>query len=344
MNILLTADLHLTDNPTEGYRWDIFGVLEKEAVKHNVGLIGILGDTLDRKDRHSGKLVNKFVRSLVDLQNKTQADIIDLAGNHDAPLKGVFFWEFLNDYPRISYITQPRPFCYSSKKIWLLPFSPNPEVEWKDLKLEDGSAIFMHQPVEGALVDERRKLDKAPPIPPLPDIPIFSGDIHHQQTLILNHKNRPNSITYIGVPHPVHFNETWKNRILLIENDDFKNFKEIWVRGVRRAIVEIKDSSELEELDYKDGDQVRIRYQLSGENLTNWASEEEKIRQWAQTRGVHLASVDATIIGEGLKTTSQEAEQLEIMPPEQVVEKFCKDEKLSDEIQNMGIQLLKEGI
>lgn len=344
MNILLTADLHLTDNQFEEYRWDIFDILEKEAIRNNVGLIGILGDSFDRKDRHTGKLVNKFVSSLVHLQSKTQAHIIDLAGNHDAPLKGVFFWEFLNDYSNISYVTKPRPYCYLDKRIWLLPFSPNPTVEWENIPLQEACAIFMHQPIEGALIDERRKLDKAPPIPPLPNIPIFSGDIHHQQVLTINHQDRINSITYIGVPHPVHFNETWKNRIILIKDDDYVNIHEIWIDGIKRAIVELNDISELDSLNFKKKDQIRIRYNLTGENLTSWSSTEEKIKQWALSKGVHLASLEASIVGTGLKTTAQEAEQLEIMPPEQVVERFCKDEKLSKEIQNMGIQLLAESV
>lgn len=353
MNILLTADLHLDDNQLNDYRWDIFEILEKEAQKHNIGLIGILGDTLDRKDRHSGKLVNKFVSALKKLQKTAQVFIVILSGNHDAPLKGVYFWEFLNDYDRISYITKPKMYTYKTKDraryIQLLPFSSNPEVEWKDssvdLDLFIADAIFMHQPVEGALIDEKRKLEKAPPIPALPDVPIFSGDIHHQQALTINHKEHSNTVNYIGVPHPVHFNETWKNRIILIKDDDFRNFKEIWIEGTRRAIVEIDNSSELEKLTYKEGDQLRIRYKLTGQNLTNWSTEEQKIRQWAQDRSIHLASLEATIVGEGLKaTTSEEISQLEIMSPEQVIQKFCKDEGLSEEIQNIGVQLLKESV
>ena len=102
MNALLTADLHLTDNDTEFYRWDIFGVLEEEAVKNNVAIIGILGDAFDRKDRHTAKLVNKLIAALLNLRSKTQAMIVLLAGNHDAPLKGVSTGSFL-----ITMITSP---------------------------------------------------------------------------------------------------------------------------------------------------------------------------------------------------------------------------------------------
>lgn len=338
MNILLTADLHLTDNPIEDYRWKIFDTLRIKALENKAQLIAILGDTLDRKDRHKGELVNRFIASLLQLSSETKADILIIAGNHDAPMKGVYFWEFLNEmYSHIHYISKPKLF----KDIYVLPFSANPTEEWKDLELSTCNAIFMHQPIDGALIDGERELTLAPPFPVLPDLPIFSGDIHHHQTLKVN----SNLVTYIGVPHPVHYNETWKNRIILIKNDDYKNYHEIWLDGTKRAIVELSSSSELKKLNFKEGDQIRIRFNLTGDNLTDWPSEEEKIRAWAEKKKVYLASVEATITGAGVKAESTgEKAQLEIMSHEEVIKKFCTDEKLSDEIRDVGIQLLKESL
>lgn len=330
MNYLLTSDLHLTDSSLEEYRWNIFDILKKESKKHKVTDVFILGDMWDRKDRHSGKLVNRIVDSLLELSN--DVNIWILSGNHDAPLAGVYFWEFLNHYPKIRYITKPE--FLINMGVWLLPFSSNPVRDWSVLPLSSADALFMHQPIQGAFVDEYRKLQAAPILPPLPPIPCFSGDIHHPQTL--------GTIIYLGVPHPVHFNETWRNRIILIENSAYKNYKEIFLDFIKRSLLDIESSDELVKLKYKKGDQVRIRYLLKGENLSSWSLEQEKIRQWANEKGIILVSVEAKLIGDGVKAESQEkAEQIELMRPEEVIKLFGMTEKLSEDVIQAGLDLVK---
>lgn len=330
MNYLLTADLHLTDVSLDEYRWKIFDILKEKIQEFKVNYLFILGDCWDRKDRHSAKLLNRVVDSLLDLHDTTQAEIIILAGNHDAPLVGIYYWTFLNQYSGIEYITESKFYPY----VWLLPFSPNPVEEWKNLDLNKASAIFMHQPVEGAVLNANGlTLKKAPALPPLPNVPIFSGDIHHYQDV--------GKITYIGVPYPTHFNESWKNRVILIQNDDFKNYKEIWLDGIKRAIIDVTSSSELNSLDYKKGDQVRIKYKLAADKLTTWPSEQQAIRKWAEEKEIVLASVEASLVGDGLASKSEKIEAFEMMKPEDVVKVFAKNENLDERTTAIGLELIR---
>ena len=328
INLLLAADLHLTDNPVEEYRWKFFEHLIDTITKNSISHVYLLGDVWDRKDRHAGRLLNRFVEAIHTVKEKTGSLVSILAGNHDSPLEGVHYWQFLNKYDGIHYITQPE-FHYN--EVLILPFSSNPIRDWKDLPLENAQAFLMHQPVQGAFVDEYRKLEKAPPLPPLPNRPIFSGDIHNPQVL--------NNIVYIGVPHPVHFNEDWKHRVILIKNQQYKKYQEIFLPSIRRAILDITSASELDS-SFKEGDQVRIRIKLDGKNLSSWPVEQQAVLDWAKEKGVYVASLEASIQGDSVKT--DEKEVIEIMNPEQVLKQYGAQEKLSEDVIEMGLSFLRE--
>lgn len=329
MNRLITTDLHLTDNPTDEYRWKIFDTLVELAKKYKVNEIDMLGDCWDRKDRHSSKLVNKSIDAFQTLQLETKAEIVLLAGNHDQPLNGPYYWEFLDDLG-IDYITKP-----TIDDVWYLPFSSNPLRDWEALSLGNAKAVFMHQTVQGAIVDGDRKIPNTPhPLPVLPTIPIFSGDVHRPQTI--------GNLVYVGTPHPIRYSETWRNRLLLVKDDKFDDFQSIWLDGTRRAILDISSTDELKKLDYKQGDQVRVRYSFNNTTITDWASEQEVIAEWAKNCGIHVESVEACLKGDGLKPEPQEADSLELLKPDEVVKLFADDEKLSQDLIDMGLELVKE--
>jgi len=333
MNSLITTDLHLTDGIAEEYRWRIFDRLEELALKYKVSRIYILGDGFDRKDRHTGLLVNKLVDKIIQLRDRAKVVVIILSGNHEKPLSGPYFWEFMKYQKDIFYIIKP---TVDLDDVYLLPFSSNPIDDWRDLDFSSSPAIFMHQTVEGALIEGDRKVMSHHILPPLPDIPIFSGDVHRPQIC--------NKIIYIGVPHPVRFGESWGgNRVILIKDGNFKNYLEIPVDSIRRDILEISSSNDLKKLKYKTGDQLRIRYQLSGDSLSTWPVEESKIREWVEKKGVYLASLEAKIVGDGLLQGEGKNESaFEFAKPEDVILQFCKQEELSEDIKKVGLELIKE--
>src|SRR5215472_9014081 len=98
MNILITSDLHLTDNPMDEYRWEFFDFLLDQIVKYKIDHLIVAGDAWDRKDRHSGKLLNRAVSAFHKIKLNTNVEILIVRGNHDSALEGTHYWEFLNRY------------------------------------------------------------------------------------------------------------------------------------------------------------------------------------------------------------------------------------------------------
>ena len=327
-SFLLWTDPHFTDNPIDEYRWDIFASLAELCFKYEVDEIVCLGDVVDRKDRHTGLLVNRLVQNFTTLKSVTNTEIKIISGNHEKPVTGPYFWEFFNKIG-IDYLIYPLKFS----SIWYLPFSANPVEEWKDLDLASASVILMHQTGQGARVEGDRELTSNN-LPKFPNIQIFSGDVHRPQEV--------EGITYIGTPHPVRFSETWNNRVIVIEDDNFKKPISVWLPSIKRAIVDITSSKELDTLSYKEGDQVRVRYTISGKKLADWPEEQEAIRKWAKSREVYIASLEPKFIGDGVQVeTNTEALALELMSPDEIVIKFGKDEKLTADVIEVGRQLLK---
>jgi predicted phosphodiesterase len=331
MNRLLFTDPHLTDNPLEAYRWNIFKTLEELAIKHQVSEIDCLGDLVDRKDYHSRTLINGVIDVFSHLQSFTKADIKIISGNHDAPTTGLYYWKFLNKLG-IKYIQEPE----LHDGVYFLPFTSNPEKDWEKLNFKGVKTLFMHQCVSGSLVENDRVLSGCTLPLSVNNFIIYSGDIHRPQTV--------GNVIYIGTPHPVKFSESWPNRVILIKDDCFAMPIDIWLDTTKRAILDIASSQELMTMPYKKGDQVRIRYHLTGKQLTQWPEEQKVITKWGSDRGIHIASTESILIGDGVKAnTNKKVEQLELMKPAEVVRTFGADEKLSSDVIDMGVALL-EGI
>lgn len=333
MNYLIVGDTHFTDSPLDSYRWDIFKVLKGEASRHNVGEIVFLGDVVDRKDRHTAVLVNRLIDEFADLKFETKCEINVLAGNHDKPLTGPYYWQFLNR-AGIRYIQEP----YINDSLVYLPYVHDPVKEWNDIKTFNPrmKVIFMHQTVEGAIAENDYALSGTPNLlQHLPsDIPIFSGDVHRPQSI--------RNITYVGVPYPTRFSESWANRIILIKEDDFQHQQDVWIDGIKRSILDIEDSKVLNTLNYKEGDQIKIRYKLSNEKLVDWPEEEKRIREWEKERKTTIVSIEPLLVGEGLRQQTVETQQVELLPHEEILRLFCTQEKLSDSLSQFGSECLKE--
>jgi len=334
MNSLLSTDWHLTDNPIEEYRWEVFNLLQELAEQHNVKRIYCLGDLWDRKDRHSAKLLNRTVQAFQTLHDETGAEIYILMGNHDCPLIGTPYWSFMNELG-IHYVTEP----ILLNGIWLLPFSSNPKDEWKELKLYDSHAIFMHQTVVGSQIEGDRVIDTEPhPMPLLPrGIPVYSGDVHRPQVV--------GGVIYVGVPHPTRFGESWPNRVVLIKQGDFRHPQFIAVRTIRRLVVEIEQVQQLDTYQLRAGDQVRVRYKLNNAEMMQWATREAAILDWASRKSIVIVSIEAILMQdmEDSDSTSQQIDgDFGLLSPEATIRSFSADEGLGDDVMQCGLALLKE--
>jgi DNA repair exonuclease SbcCD nuclease subunit len=342
--ILVVSDLHLLEGELEEYRWTIFLQLTDLIVENNVRLILILGDLFDRKDRHAGTLINRTIEALRSLG----IPIMILAGNHDAPMDYEnYYWKFLNRVPGLTYIMRPEHISIEgvgieSVHVWLLPFSHNPAEDWKDLALGHAQALFMHQTMAGAVLngDNFKAERDANPMPTLPDIPIYSGDVHRPQVV--------DNVVYVGVPYPTRFGETWPCRCLLLDTDDLGRYVSIPLDNIKRRVLETGSLDQLYELaithHLRKGDQIRVRFSLTQDSITNWTETEACIKTWARERGFNLLSVEATfaqVIPHAQDTTVATQAAVEELSHETILNLYASEEKLSQELVDVGLELLR---
>src|SRR5262252_4520552 len=122
--MLITADLHLGDNPRDAYRLDILSRLRQLARKHNTDHVAILGDLTTEKNYHSSWLVNHIADGIAALAADVQVTV--LMGNHDYEESDNPFFRFLDSIDGVWFITRP---LRKAGVMWL-PHSRNPEKDW----------------------------------------------------------------------------------------------------------------------------------------------------------------------------------------------------------------------
>jgi hypothetical protein len=322
---LLTTDWHLTDNPEDEYRWAIIEHVLHAVIQYDVDVVFILGDIADRKDRHSGALVNRLVEELRKIA--ARAPVVILRGNHDTPLRGPAFWEFLSRIDRIEYITEPTEwhlFDNNKPDLWLLPFTATPHETWQG-RFSNYRALFMHATVSGAVVENGMVMQNSK-FPLLPrSVTVYSGDVHTPQTV--------GNVTYVGAPHPVKFGDRYPCRMLLL--DEAYNIKlELPLAGMRKYMLDLSDVSELRHMAVKHGDQVKIRFQCPPGGITGWGAVEAEIARWAAARGVVVAGTEVMV--DSVYAARPDTEQ----SPEQILRAFAAQERITKELLAVGLSLL----
>lgn len=316
--MLLTADLHLDDKPENRYRWHIFDAL---AVNSD-GEIVILGDLADRADRHSSLLVNQLVSKLTELAERNRVTI--LCGNHDMPVKGVPYWDFLNRLPNISFIIEPT----AIDRLLFLPYVHNPREAWAGIPFDLYDCIMMHQTVSGVDVGNGRVLENPNMVEFPPKSRVYSGDIHIPQTI--------GPVIYCGAPHPVKFGDSYRCRLLLLD-EDYSIKREVTLRRIKKRVIELTDIRQLDGVSIGPGDQARITFVMPAGRIDQWPVEQQTIAAWAKEKGVHLASVEVAL-------ERGPAQKHEIFTfdsdPEQVLRDYCLSEGISGELLQAGLGFL----
>lgn len=322
MSILLTTDWHLTDDADNEYRWEVFDILAEIITKETISLVVLAGDLSDRKDRHKGAFVNRVVAEISAVAYRVPFYI--LKGNHDQPLTGPAYWQFLNEIEQVRFIDEP----VVSNNCLFLPHSRNPVKDWHAhfFKMQF-KAILMHQTVKGAR--DGATILEGEPLPDLPtDIPIYSGDIHVQQKI--------RNITYIGAPHPVRYGDSYPCRMLLLREDDLAIEKEIKLNPIQKTIVEITSLDDLKKFKLHKADQVRIRFSMPAANLTEWPQIEQALEKWSAKAGVEVASIEPVLVM-GPKAGSYN----QWGNPEEVLRMFAASEGIEGDLLDVGLELLR---
>jgi predicted phosphodiesterase len=320
--VILTADWHLDDQPSNEYRWQVFHELGRLLQGSDLNTVFILGDLTDRKDRHSAALVNRLIEALQQLP----ATITIIMGNHDKPVHGTPYWQFLNVLPHVAFVDEP---TVTPTGLALLPYAAEPVREWRNVNLKQAKAIFMHQTVAGAVGDNGFVIedDKLPILPR--GVPVYSGDIHTPQKV--------GTVTYVGAPHPIKFGDRYQCRMLRLDAK-FKIAEEITLLPPKKMISQVRSLDELRNLAVDPGDQLRVRFALPAGEMANWPQTEAAIAAWAEQQQVTVASVEAILETGDRKSVLGDL----LADPQEVLKAFAEAEGLDDKLLDYGLALLRE--
>lgn len=296
MTILITADIHLSNNPRDAYRHNFMKKLPAVAKRLKADLVLILGDFTEEKDRHQSELVNAVVDHIDALAQI--CPVVCLKGNHDwlSNADSPYFG-FLARLEHVSWVSHPTPLANLNnvpvtalealgRGAILLPHTANPDRDWTDLNLAKYNWAFTHQCYAGASSDSGFQLSgQSLSIFPK-GLKVISGDIHTPQQV--------GPVTYVGSPYLVDFVESSiEPRMLLI--DDKGGLESIPCEGPQKRLVEVKSIDGLKLVKCNVGDILKVRVEISPEQHPEWNEIANAVREWGAKNKVEVHAVQPII-------------------------------------------------
>jgi hypothetical protein len=339
---LITADIHMTENPRDSHRWGLFSWLADEAAKNAVDQVLILGDLTDKKDRHPSSLVNRFCDGLAELAET--CDVHILKGNHDHLDAGSPFFRFVAGFPRVSFYTDPAiaqlTIAGQSVSCLMLPCTVDPEVDWELLTRGPGHLaahryIFTHQTFVGAQRENGTRSDSGVPASIFKDHGFkgeaFSGDIHVPQ--------RIGGIEYVGAPYRIDFGDSYMPRVLLIDNKGRKS--NLRFPCPDKHLIEISADGEIAGTEgIKPGDQVKVRAILKRADLPLWPGLQKNIRDMAEKGKWVLYGPELRRSDEDKPAEARAQVRPRRMDPIELVLDYGKRNELDETLLEIGVAIL----
>lgn len=348
--LIATADLHLTANPRDEYRWGVFRLLRELAADARDPRIAILGDLTDAKDRHPARLVNRVVSEIAKLAEVARVYV--LAGNHDYVERSECFFSFLNHLHNVRFVhTRPRLVRWGGHRVLLAPHMPPDAREELAAALqrsnpvsgepEPYSLVLMHQTVAGSVASNGARLDGLPPGLFGGHGVVLSGDVHVPQ--------RVGPVEYVGSPYPVRFGDGADYRVVVLRlraggrKSAIKSVKTADLfpaRAVIRAggVREAKDAIKR----LKRGDQARVEIRVPpGKAVTE--EDVASLRRLAEARGVEVASL--SVAREAADRPQRRGGGRAPRAPadrKALLEDFCRRKRLRPRVAALGKELLEE--
>lgn len=344
MSLLVTADLHFTDNPRDAHRWELLPWLAKQAIKHKAEAVLLLGDLTDAKDKHSAALTNRMVQGLHDLAQVVQ--VIIIRGNHDYIDENEPFFGFVNAVysdtsNNIRFLTKPTMIQFSSMgEALFLPNTRDYKKDWETLYTNQTKYIFTHQTYDGCLTENGTKLEGIPP-----SFfagfrgQVWSGDIHKPQKVGKN-------IEYVGAPYRCRFGDDYKPRVVLL--NDNGTHKDLHFPTKNKVLVRLgpsdslRDSAVVETL-YA-GDQIKVRVELSRARYAEWPKVRAQIVQQAAELGLELTGPELVALPDQPKATpaGRKGGQQAQTGPQGAVAAYAAKKGASDALRAAGLDLLSQ--
>lgn len=325
MPVLLTADLHLTDNPRDRYRHDFMAkTLPNMVQKYNVQQLYVLGDLTEVKDNLGAELVNSIAGYFKALARLMPGGVFIICGNHDYARAAHPFFAFLRHLRNVIWVGKPTEFGE-----WLLlPHTNDYKKDWK-ISFKDYKKVFCHQTFAGAKVGAR-SMDGIP-IDIFPrGVKVYSGDVHVPQHF------RP--ITYIGAPYTVDFGDDYKPRVILLRDDTEESYR---VPGPQKRLLDIKIGDKLPAFDA--ADIIKVRVAVTARAMDSWPKEKERIRAWAARGNYELWALQPTLdpadrarMRTAIRVSDHHQSDIEL------IASYAKLGRLSDRMLKTGLWLMEQ--
>lgn len=325
---LLCSDLHLTANPRDEYRWDLFPWLLRTCVKNDVKTVAILGDLTDAKDYHSAELVNKVVQSVVAL-TWVGVDVRILMGNHDYLRADHAFFKFLNEVPRVKFICTPWDSSAEGAACLWLPHSKHPGTEWAGFDFSHFQHVFMHQTVSGSVSSNGQAMhgDDLPLEAMRAAGKVWSGDIHVPQ--------RMGVVEYVGSPYHVHFGDAFRPRCVLLEEHGCSDLR---FRTISRVTLDLPGDWDALPASLRPGDQVKVRVHLKPAEVHHWQAIRRELLAELQRLQVQVHGVQ--LVAEKGRGRVRVHAPGKVLAPEDVLLRHVQDNELGPDMYEVGLELL----
>lgn len=322
MTAIITADLHLNDNPRDEYRWQACEAIIRYSKMIEASVCFICGDLTDDKDNHSAALVNR----ILELLPRFAREVYIIRGNHDAIDPDKPFFKFVDLIENLHFITKPTPVTHNDSRIVMMPHGSFPAI----LTAPGVTLILCHETFEGADVGTRRL--SGMPIPNL-SIPIVSGDVHVPQKI--------GPVTYVGAPTLHDFGDDYEPRILKLEDNG--RLISVKLKTPTKRLVEVSvaktgvlDFPKAESV--RRGDIVKMRLIFASTPDPKHVQEcRELAAKWAIRQQVELYGIEFNVPKGSLPT-----ERSKPKPDKELVLSYAKSHGFSPETTKVGVDIVAE--
>jgi len=333
MTTIFTADLHLSANPRDAYRFHFLEhALPKLIHKYKARRVIVGGDVAEVKDGHPAVLVNRVVDGFARLVEEHGVDLIFYTGNHDYVRADVPFWRFLQHVQRVRWITNPTTILMQGLgRCLFLPFTPRPDKDWDSgYFVDDYDWFFCHQTFGGAISESGRKIEGNPP-PFTKDAKVVSGDVHVPQ--------KAGPVTYVGAPYTVDFGDAFEPRVLVLDRNKMHSVsvegpqKRLVGAGVRGKHISFSGAGVVP------GDIVKVKVGLN-KSIYSRAEIRAAAREWAQESGVTLHAVQ--IIAARPERTEKTTVRRDRRSDEDLVRAYAKKMRKGKVTLGAGLKITEE--
>lgn len=332
--LIVTADLHLTDKPSEVYRHQFMEELTQIVQKRKPDAVAILGDLTEGKDRHSALLVNKVVHHLDALASI--CPVVVMMGNHDYHNEGHPFFEFIAKVRNIAWVGRvatheqlPKKIAPAFEGCLFLPHTRTYQNDWGAVTMRGRRWIFAHNTFTGADVGHG-SLDGIP----LDVFPkgarVVAGDIHVPQTI--------GPVTYVGAPYTVDFGDSYSPRLLALEADGRQHAIGVGSFPQKRLVAIDRPSDLLAATKrFNPGDILKVR--VGVEDMSTWSKTHATIVDWCATHDLDAQRVEPVIakhvVRKRHKLTSSQSDA-------ELITQYAKRTGLTDHTLKVGLKLMEQ--